>query len=213
LGPARVPQDGGIAFLEGTVTELLASPILAGLTTSRNEDRARRFALRRMLKEAEARYRRALRLAPDMASARLHLGRVLDQLGEEAASRVELERVLASTQDNDTLFYAAMFLGQIHARAGRLHEAQAAYERAAAIRPFAQSTIVALAHVHNRAGDRLTARDLLARLMLRPGYVADCGLGCSQQPDAGSDPWRHYYLPSHARLESRLQALLQRSSP
>jgi tetratricopeptide (TPR) repeat protein len=100
--------------------------------------------------DAEASFRRALKIDPHLAEARTRLGRVLFLLDRREEARKELERAFADARtigDNSSEYLAAMFLARLHEESDRMDEAILAYRRAIAAGPRFPAARVALAAV------------------------------------------------------------------
>ena len=135
--------------------------------------------------EAEASYRRALKIDPHLAEARTRLGRVLFLLDHRDEARKELERAYAdarTTDDPSSEYLAAMFVARLHEDNDRIDEAIVAYRRAVAASPRFPAA---------RAG--------LARLLAATGRVdeaastmAEFFRGLSPSGTSAIDPWTVY---------------------
>ena len=123
------------------------------------------------LREAERLFRRTLEVKPSYVEARMRYGRVLGGLGKHAAAVVELRRAAAELTEPELSYHAHQFLGAEEEALGNREAAQAAYERAAALFPHAQSPLLALSQLARRYGDRngaLRAADRLFALQDDP---------------------------------------------
>jgi tetratricopeptide (TPR) repeat protein len=114
---------------------------------------------RALLATAEAAYRRALEIDPDLAPARLRRGRVLAQSGRPDAAASELEWVVTHSKDRELVYLAHLFHGRIHEDAGRLVEAAESYRLAVAQDPPSQAANLALGHVLDALGERAVAAE------------------------------------------------------
>ena len=171
MGPAL---DSGGGADTGFLSESLDGPFI---TTSHG-----RFG--RAAGDAQAFLRRALALDPDLAEARLRLGRVLCLLDQHEEARRELERAARDARTARSVFseyLAAMFLGQLHEDAGRVDDALGAYRRAAEIDRRFPGAPVALARLLAATG----------RMSEGSGALADF---FRLQPAGWSaiDPWTEY---------------------
>jgi Tfp pilus assembly protein PilF len=130
------------------------------------------------LKTAETMLQRAVQLDPSFAEAHLHFGHVLLARGKPEEAVAELKATM--TSDPLLRYYTEMFLG---AAEEALHSdlARAAYERAAALFPRAQSPALALSALHARRSDRAAARTAI-------GPAFDLPV----EAEYGDDPWWHY---------------------
>lgn len=79
-------------------------------------------------------------------------------------------------------YFRHLFLGTEYRALGKAEEASAAFERAAALYPTAQSPLIALIDSVRRAGNRAAAADLLRRLEALP-----------RDAERRVDPWLDYY--------------------
>ena len=175
-------DDFELLFLDGVMHETLASPFVqeafrgadyyvrtsVGLSSRKSE-----------LNTAEDRLRRVVKLRPDLAEARLHLGRVLAELDRHKDAVPELSQALASLQNKTLLYYGHLFAGRSHAALGDASGARAAFERAAALQPAAQSPLLALSQLAYSRGNAAEAAALLARVADLPSLDGD-------------DPWWTY---------------------
>lgn len=173
LGRAReiFPGDPDILFLSGCLHETYASPPVQSVVQAAVLPTGVMLAVGaegRELRQAESYFRRALQLNPAHTEARLRLGHVLARLDRHADAARELREAVASTGDGLLLYYGSMFLGSA-AEALRLYdEAQASFERAAAIYPTAQSPRLALSELARRRGDRGGALREIQRVFALP---------------------------------------------
>lgn len=197
-GLARFRGDAELHYLAGTLHETLASPLKTPLRYTVAERVERSQEVNRSLDEAASAYRRVVELAPAMAAAWVHLGRVLAVQGRAEEARAAFERVIAQRTDADTTWLAHMFLARVDERSGRLTEAISSYRRALDLRPT-QSASIALAHVLDRTGEREAALAQLQRLASAPDVASEC--------DGGCDPWLKYNFVSRARVGASMQAL------
>jgi tetratricopeptide (TPR) repeat protein len=129
----------------------------------------------------------------------MRYGRVLGGLGKHAAAVVELRRAAAELTEPELSYHAHQFLGAEEEALGNREAAQAAYERAAALFPHAQSPLLALSQLARRFGDRngaLRAADRLFALQDDPDNERD-------------DPWWTYYLVQARDADDLLVAVHQ----
>jgi tetratricopeptide (TPR) repeat protein len=175
-------NDPELLFLRAVMHETLASPAiqealrdadynlrtLIGLSTRKGE-----------LNAAEDLLRRTLRVNPMFTEARLHLGRVLGELGRHKDALPELTRALPSIQDQTVQYYGQMFIGRSAAGIGDVATARAAFERALRLEPAAQSALLALSQLAYSRGDTDEATALVARVAELPARD-------------GNDPWWSY---------------------
>ena len=143
------------------------------------------------LRLAEQLYKRALERRPTMVEARIRLGRVLGLRGRHQEA-VEQLRQGQSAEEPVLRYYAHLFLGAEYDALGNGSEARRSYEQAAALAPAAQSPLLGLSRVADRAGDSAAAREAVARVLELP--VDD--------PEQ-IDPWWFYEM-AHGRHVGRL---------
>lgn len=154
------PDDSEILFLAGAMREMASAPgVFATVRRDRNPFGAGTGigSEEEEMRLAESLFRRALAVSPRHIEARLHLGRVLTRLGRHDAAVKELRLVTASTEDPRLSYYGHLFLGGALDRQRDAAGATAAYERAAALFPKAQSPRLAISQLQARAGDRRAA--------------------------------------------------------
>ena len=93
------PNDAEMVFLAGCLHEFLAGPRIQAGIRSASLPSGTAFNVaspREELQRAEALFRRALAIEPELTEGRLHLGRVLGLLGRHADAARELDRVVAA---------------------------------------------------------------------------------------------------------------------
>ena len=95
----------------------------------------------------------------------------------------ELRRAIADGASDHLLYLAQLFLGRAEEARGHDEAARAAFERASALYPNAQSPRLALSQIARRAGNRAAAQRELQR---------DCGTA-SMTSGSREDPWWLYY--------------------
>ena len=149
------------------------------------------------LRRAEQLYKRALERNPAMVEARIRLGRVLGLRGRHQEAIDQL-RQGQSAQEPLLQYYAHLFLGAEYEALGNGSEARRSYEQAAAVAPTAQSPLLGLSRVADRAGDRAAAREAVARVLELPVDDSD-----------EADPWWVYEV-AHARNVDQLLEDLRR---
>ena len=184
--------EEGAAFIEGQDRENVAiveryasSPATSpmGMMARERQVAPEGVTVARARQRAEKLYRRAVEVAPALHEARLRLGRVLFERGASGDSAGELQRVLAESRNVRQRYLAALFLGAVHEREGRLDAAIGSYALALSAQPDSQSARVALASVMQRKGDAAAARDTIAPFAGRRTN--------QRQPE---DPWWTYPL-------------------
>jgi len=200
------PNDPEILFFEGVLHEALASPAIQEPLRKSEEVRrsARVGTAGSEFDAAEDLLRRVVKLAPDFAEARLHLGRVLAEQGQHKEALPELTRALAVIKNQDLQYFGHLFAGRSAAVLGQMPAAREAFERAAALRPAAQSPLLALSQLAYTRGDSAEAAALLARLAELPALELD-------------DPWWIYnttvgrfFGPSHQEIAEDLRKEMPR---
>jgi Flp pilus assembly protein TadD len=181
------PDDPELLYLRGYLHETLASPrvqnVAQAIAASGRSARVR--AARAELRDAESYFRRALTANPQLADARLRLGRVQALLGNDAAAIRELQAALTATNDPVRRYYANLFLGSALESLGRGGEAREAYTRAAGYFPNADAPRFALSHLAVQSANATDAYAWLEVSLRREG-------GSDQD-----DPWWTY--PSDIR--------------
>jgi tetratricopeptide (TPR) repeat protein len=196
------PDDPGLLFLAACQKETFAGAAIqsavesaalpAGVTVRVDSAQSE-------LRDAERLFRRALEVKPSFAEARMRFGRVLGGLGRHAEAVVELRRAAAELAEPELSYYAHQFRGAEEEAMGNREAAQAAYERAAALFPHAQSPLLALSQLARRYGDRNGALRAVERLF-----------ALQDDPDHDrDDPWWTYYLVQARDADNLLSALHQ----
>ena len=175
-------DDAEVLYLAGVMHEALASTAVQ--EAFRGTDYYLRSAVglssrRGELNTAEGLFGRALRLNPTLAQARLHLGHVLAEQGEHKKALTELTQALTAIKNPDLLYYGHLFSGRSAAALGQTAAARNAFERAARLKPNAQSPLLALSHLAYAQGDTSEAAVMLARVAALPALDGD-------------DPWWVY---------------------
>jgi tetratricopeptide (TPR) repeat protein len=122
--------------------------------------------------DAEHRLKKAVSLRPDLVEARLRLGRVYVLLDRPTEARPEFEQVLREAPRGSHPFaaaVAALFLGQLHERAGRFDDAKKAYELAISLQPADQAPYLALGHLLVASGRVDEGWAVVRRMLEGPG--------------------------------------------
>jgi tetratricopeptide (TPR) repeat protein len=200
------PDDPEILFFEGVLHEALASPAIQ--EPLRRSEAVRLLARVRTaggeFDTAAGLLRRAVKLSPEFPEARLHLGRVLAEQQRHKEALSELTRALSVIKNLDLQYYGQLFVGRSAAALGQIPAARAAFERAAALRPAAQSPLLALSQLAYSHGDSGEAAALLARIAELPALELD-------------DPWWIYnttvgrfFAPSHQEIAEELRKEMPR---
>jgi tetratricopeptide (TPR) repeat protein len=149
---------------------------------------------------AEGFFRRALTLDPNMAIARLHLGRVVGLQGRHKEAAGELRTALSSLTDATDArqrYFAELFLGSEEQALGHASEAVAAFQRARLLFPNAQSPYLALSQLAWQTDDRTAAQTALQAL---------AGLPVAREDR--EDPWWTYEVSAMLDLEDLIDRLL-----
>lgn len=179
------PSDPAILFGSGVLHELFGSAGLqaaAESITESNRTAAAVSSLRSELVRAERFFRDSLIHRPDHLEARVRHGRVLDDLGRHEEASEELRRAIADGAGDQLLYLAQLFLGRAEEARGHDTDARAAFERASALYPNAQSPRLALSQIAWRAGDRPAAQRELRAIAALP-----------DDERRREDPWWLYY--------------------
>lgn len=199
LGEAQrvLPEDGTVQFYTGLLHEGSASARVQNIPITQPTLVARLNypSPQAEWREAERWLRRAVeREAP--LEARLHLGRVLGRLDRHQEAATVLRELLPLLQDVRLQYLCNLFLGTEDAARGQHDSAQAAFERAAALYPTAQSPLLAWADIAWRTGRRTQALDVLGRVQRLPARLSD-----------RVDPWQGYLRECATDAEARLAAV------
>jgi hypothetical protein len=107
---------------------------------------------------------------------------VLGRLGRHAPAADVLQSAIRGGATGTLLYLAELFLGSEEEALGNTAAARAAYGRAAALYPRAQSPRFALSQLARRAGDRAAAQRELRLIAELPEQETD-----------REDPWWTYY--------------------
>lgn len=121
------------------------------------------------LDEARGLYERAVALAPQLPSAHLNLGIVLEALGDVEGARARYQRVLAIEADHP---FGAYNLGKLDYMQGRLHDAETLLRQALAAKKDFHDAWVLLSNVLDALGQLNGAAEAIEQaLRLRPDYA------------------------------------------
>jgi hypothetical protein len=182
------PDDPQILLMAGVMHELLASPIVQGGAAFQPELREVRGSEAENLADAEQCYRGALRNDPRLVEARVRLGRVLAQRRKYEQAIAELNAVPDAGTPPSLQYLKLLLLGEAEEGLNRADAARAAYGRALALYPGAQSAHLALSRLERRSGERDRAVAVIQQVLERP-------------PDdrQRQDPWRDYFTAEPAR--------------
>lgn len=145
--------------------------------------------------EAEAAYRRALEIAPDMSSARYNLALLLIQAERDRAALQELEHLLAAEPRNAWAHYQ---VGAVHERRGAARRAVKHYSRAFRLDPqlaFPEINPHVIENRHMTEAMLLAYRDLplaaeAPKTYEQPGRIVSFMIPAQEEPAlaAGRDP-------------------------
>jgi tetratricopeptide (TPR) repeat protein len=169
-------DDADFLLTAGSLAETLAWPKL-GIMGGVRIPPSPRGTSQQLLKIAEGKYRRALTLVPDLAEARLRLGRVLEQ-GGQSTEALETLKSLFALGDPRTTYLARLFAGAACQRLGHAADAADHYRAAVQLRPELATPHVALSYALRRDGDLAAAKS-----------EVDAAL---RWPRGGDDPWWDY---------------------
>lgn len=194
------PNDPDVLFLAASAHETNAGVRTQSVMRSLKAPRDVTFDVQDEggeLRRAEQLYKRALERNPTLIEARIRLGRVLALRGRHQEAIAQLKQ--GQTASEPVLqFYAHLFLGGEFEALGNGPEARQSYERAATIQPTAQSPLFGLSRVADQAGDRATARELIARVLKLPANDLE-----------RADPWWIYDVFQARRVDGLLAQLRQ----
>ena len=193
------PDDRDILFLFAAQHEIYATPRMQNVIKTVALPRG--FTLDPYvhgdeLREARDMYRRALKIAPGFAEARLRLGRVLALQHNFSEAERELRLARESLDDEENRYFAALFLGAVEEALGRFDAAEQSFTEAEAQFPLAQSPMLCLAELASRRGDRRAALDRLRVLFVLPAAS-----------DSRRDPWWVYDIWHARAVDDRLDDL------
>ncbi len=198
-GLEQLPDEARLLFYSGAVHEVLAAPRTQRVIEVARIPRQYHWdigSLERELRKAQRFFDRALARDPENGEIRMHHARVVGQAGDHRIAADELAAVDGKLSDPVLAYYAALFRGEEETALGHREAARAAFERAAALFPTAQSPLLGLSNLARRYGDRAGAVAALKRLFALAA------------PGAGrNDPWWDYY-ESHVRDADALMKTL-----
>lgn len=182
-GAEAHPDDARLRLVAGAIAQADArfaperAPVRrpAGPPATRAEHLRRQMSAsadgRARLDAAERHFRRALQLDPRLHEAALRLVQVHHVRGDAERAAAALAPVDVES-DPPLAYVAALLVGRTHEMRQRLDDAIAAYRRAAALLPGAETAWLALAHALDTAGAPSESQVALDRV-LRPDYAAD----------------------------------------
>jgi tetratricopeptide (TPR) repeat protein len=186
--------DAELLLTAGSLSETLAWPALANSLPAGVVGPRQPLSRRFYLKDAEAKYRRAVALAPELGEARLRLGRVLYDQGRYDDAVSALEPALTSPHDTWIRYLGHLFAGAACERSGRVADATAHYRTSVETRPEAQTGAVALSFLLRQQGESGTAREALSPLM-------------SAVKEQAQDPWWDYFYGQWRHVPVALLAM------
>jgi tetratricopeptide (TPR) repeat protein len=196
-------DDGEVLFQAGALHEgLAAQQWQQGVSNRRQAGVSLLESENGELRRAEQLLRQAVNVNHDHVEAHLRLGQVLGQHGRPADALVELRQVETTTQEPLLLYYAALFIGREEGSLNNVSAARAAYQRAAALFPRAQSPYIGLSELEMRSGNRPGAAQALEAVWQ---------WGTSRQDE--DDPWPSYPYAAGRSGESQLNALAKAFPP
>ena len=194
------PDDPDVLFFAASAHEAFAGVRTQSVMRSIKVPRDVSFGVQdedAELRLAEQLYKRTIERNPNHLEARIRLGRVLGLRGRHKEA-VDLLRHGQVATEPVLQYYAHLFLGGEFEALGNGTEARQSYERAAALAPTAQSPLFGLSRLADQAGDRGSARELIARVFALP---AD---------DELADPWWVYEIVQARSVDDLLADLQQR---
>ena len=144
-------------------------------------------------REAERSFARAVN-SGGPPEARLRRARVLGKLARHAEAAVLLRGLEPELAEPRLKYLAALFLGTEESALGRTDRARAAFERAAALYPAAQSPLMGLAGLFVSTGNRGDALAVLDRIAALP-------------PERSrEDPWSRYFRSFASNADEQMAA-------
>jgi tetratricopeptide (TPR) repeat protein len=152
---------------------------------------------RAALESAAVFYRRAAAADASVHEARLRLGRVLFDLGDDAAAQQEFEQIGMLRLRPDHEYLLSLFLAAVHERSLRPDEAAGHYRRAATLFPAAQAPYLGLSRLQ-ALRDPEAAGEMLRQMF---------ALTVAPTASAVPDPWWLYDAGFGATLPARLKML------
>ncbi len=176
LGRKRLDNEPAVFYESGLLAESIATIYALSQPEPRHswaggDSRVvRRIDERRRawLDDAATWLGRAAALEPGNDEVALHLGRVRALRFDDVEALSTLGAVLDRTQSNDLAYLAAIFIGAVHDRQGRLDDAAAAYRASLERVPGGHAGQVGLVEVLRRSGRLDEARGQLRALVTKP---------------------------------------------
>lgn len=179
------PSDPDILFSSGVLHERFGSTALQAAAESIAESKRESPSVnsaRAELVRAERFFREALSYRSDHLEARVRHGRVLDNLERHDEAAEEFRVAIADGASGWLLYLAQLFLGRAEEARGDHAASRAAFQRASALYPNAQSPRFALSQIARRTGDRAAAQRELQFIASLP-----------DDERRREDPWWMYY--------------------
>ena len=198
---AVLPDDPVILFYSGALHEVFALPRAQAVVQSVVLPPGMEHDVGSVddeLRRADAFYRRALDLDPDLTLAAVHHGRVIDLMGNHQAALATLTRVRPSVTDRPTEYFVELFLGDASMNVGNFDAARDHYAKAAALYPRARTPGLAQSALLRARGDRAGAVAVMRELVSRQ-------VGRSLT----DDPWWSYYMAHVADADTLLSTMRQ----
>jgi hypothetical protein len=197
------PRDPVILMQAGCFHEVLAGP---SMQHAINAIRARfrrsvRFSIggaEQERRRAYVYYRRALRADPTLVEARIRVARLATLEGSHGEAITDLEEARSATKDPLLLYYANLFLGAAEDGQGNHARARAAYERASALYPRAQSPRMGLSRLAHADGNDDIARRMVGEIARMPADAER------------HDPWWTYEIASGRHASAMLSDVYHR---
>jgi len=195
FGALLFPDDPVLPLYAGTMHQAFADPRVQQFLASLPPVKFRVLDTTTELGIAEGSLRHALALDPTLVEARIRLAHVASDRGRPEEAVALAREALSGPLPPFLEYYAAMVLGRGQVALGRAPDARAAFERAAARFPKAQSAQVGLTHValiDGRTSDGVeTAIHALSK-----GWR-----------DENIDPWDWYFRLHEPDAQHQLAAL------
>jgi tetratricopeptide (TPR) repeat protein len=200
------PDDPDLLTMMGSVYESWSHQAVGSRSDSDYLPLQTRLSLERPNRRnsrtrAEASYRRALDVQPGLFDARLRLGRMLLERSQFDEALAQITRASEGAASPKERYLAQLFLGRVHAGAGRWREAVAAYTSAAGLLPDCQSPKLALSHALLKLGAKDEALAEV-RIALERSNRARC-----------DDPWWEYEFGYGRRADALFDELREGLRP
>lgn len=164
------PRDARVHLAAGAVDDLASLALEVDDPSARLVDRRSATATRfraRLLASAEQEYRTAATLAPDLAMARIRLGRILFRRERLDDARRELEPLRDATLPASERYLYLLFSSAVDDALGETSRARTSLEEAVRIAGDRQSAWMALAQLEEREGRPERARAIVAQGLSR----------------------------------------------